>query len=186
MEMEYLLDTNAYFNFLNELSNLIPSERKNEILGLNTRRFYISEITSIEIISALGKYARGNSGGSQKCNCIIDPNGTICNNQRFTVKRNPWQKRRIKAWLKMIEETQSGKSNLFNVELISLDRETLEIANKIILYSLSHNFGSMDAVIAATAKKKILSGEQVTVVTSDKALKACLSKCDIPIFDIYK
>lgn len=52
--------------------------------------------------------------------------------------------------------------------------------------SLSHNFGSMDAVIAATAKKKILSGEQVTVVTSDKALKACLSKCDIPIFDIYK
>ena len=101
MEMEYLLDTNAYFNFLNELSNSIPSERKNEILGLNTRRFYISEITSIEIISALGKYARGNSGGSQKCNCIIDPNGTICNNQRFTVKRNPWQKRRIKAWLKM-------------------------------------------------------------------------------------
>ena len=175
MEMEYLLDTNAYFNFLNELSNSIPSERKDEILGLNTRRF-----------SVLGKYARGNSGGSQKCNCIIDPNGTICNNQRFTVKRNSWQKRRIKAWLKMIEETQSGKSALFNVELISLDRETLEIANKIILYSLSHNFGSMDAVIAATAKKKILSGEQVTVVTSDKALKACLSKCDIPIFDIYK
>lgn len=68
MEMEYLLDTNAYFNFLNELSNSIPSERKNEILGLNTRRFYISEITSIEIISVLGKYARGNSGGSQKCN----------------------------------------------------------------------------------------------------------------------
>ena len=56
MEMEYLLDTNAYFNFLNELSNSIPSERKDEILGLNTRRFYISEITSIEIISVLGKY----------------------------------------------------------------------------------------------------------------------------------
>ena len=53
MEMEYLLDTNAYFNFLNELSNSIPSERKDEILGLNTRRFYISEITSIEIISVL-------------------------------------------------------------------------------------------------------------------------------------
>lgn len=48
-----------------------------------------------------------------------------------------------------------------------------------------HNFASMDAMIAATAKLAQNNCRDITVVTSDKGLKACLSKIGIPCNDIF-
>ena len=60
MEMEYLLDTNAYFNFLNELSNSIPSERKDEILGLNTTFYSEEKFLAKKKNKGMAKNDRGN------------------------------------------------------------------------------------------------------------------------------
>ena len=43
----------------------------------------------------------------------------------------------------------------------------------------------MDAMIAATAKLARDNRRDVTVVTSDKGLKACLSKINVPYNDIF-
>ena len=63
MPKEYLLDTNAYYNLLKESrehqkGNSIFST---EINMLTSSSLFISVITKIEIVSVLGKYARGNS-----------------------------------------------------------------------------------------------------------------------------
>ena len=43
----------------------------------------------------------------------------------------------------------------------------------------------MDAMIAATAKLARDSSRDVTVITSDKGLKAGLSKIDVPYNDVF-
>ena len=55
----------------------------------------------------------------------------------------------------------------------------------MITYALIHNFASMDAMIAATAKLARSNGRDITVVTSDKGLKACLSRIGVPCNDIF-
>ena len=42
---------------------------------LLSQKLTVSSITKVEIISVLGKYARGNQGGIQKCNCMISQDG---------------------------------------------------------------------------------------------------------------
>ena len=51
---------------------------------------------------------------------------------------------------------------------------------------LSRSFASMDAMIAATAKQEMANDHEIIVVTSDKGLKACLSKCSIPYWDAFE
>lgn len=58
-------------------------------------------------------------------------------------------------------------------------------AKNVITHALIHNFASMDAMIAATAKLARDNSRDVTVVTSDKGLKACLSKIHIPCIDVF-
>lgn len=54
---QYLLDTNAYFKILED--NYRTSDSNSEIVNILTHNCYISELTKIEIISVIGKYARG-------------------------------------------------------------------------------------------------------------------------------
>lgn len=56
---------------------------------------------------------------------------------------------------------------------------------KIIIYALEHNFASMVAMIAAAAKLARENVRDITVITSDKGLKSCLSKISIPYDDIF-
>ena len=65
------------------------------------------------------------------------------------------------------------------------DSVTVEEAKNVITHALIHNFASMDAMIAATAKLARDSSRDVTVITSDKGLKACLSKIDVPYNDVF-
>lgn len=63
MEVEYLLDTNAYFNILKDSANSNDDGIKEKIANLKKQSVFISQVTKIEIVSVLGKYARGNTGG---------------------------------------------------------------------------------------------------------------------------
>ena len=73
MPKEYLLDTNAYYNLLKESRNHQKGDSafSAEISTLASSDLFISTITKIEIISVLGKHARGNNGG-----CLIG--GPVC------------------------------------------------------------------------------------------------------------
>ena len=77
MSQKFLLDTNAYFNFLRALKAEKSGDNQytDTIKKIKEGNPCISVITKVEIISVLGKYARGKNGGSQKCNCIISEDG---------------------------------------------------------------------------------------------------------------
>ena len=187
MDQEFLLDTNAFYNLLkainpgaSEQGSLVDS-----IAALKHAKLVVSSITEIEIISVLGKYARGSQGSISKCNCKISPEGHICQNNRYAAPRKKWNKKRIKAWLQLINDIFEGKSELLTVDIEPFDSKTVAEAKNVITYALIHNFASMDAMIAATAKLARDNSRDVTVVTSDRGLKACLSKIDIPCNDVF-
>lgn len=187
MSQKYLLDTNAYFKYLSEVQAGKNGDAQfaDTIKKIREGNPCVSVITKVEIISVLGKYARGNSGGQQKCNCIISADGEKCTNTRFVEPRNRWKTKRIKAWKKLIEETMNGTSSLISLQLLPFDLKTISEAEKIVEHALVHSFASMDAMIAATAKQEMANDNEIIVVTSDKGLKACLSKCSIPYWDAF-
>lgn len=188
MSQKYLLDTNAYFNFL----RAVQAEKNGDtqysetIEKIKNGNPCVSVITKVEIISVLGKYARGKNGGLQQCNCIISEDGQRCSNMRYEKPRKRWKSKKIKEWKKLIEETMEGKSKLINLELLPFDLDTIKEAQKIVEHALTFSFASMDAMIAATARCENSKEVGVIVVTSDKGLKACLEKCNISIWDAFE
>lgn len=186
MGKEYLLDTNAYFNMLKAL-NLpeLAGQYSEQIELIKQGTIAISSITKVEIISVLGKYARGVNGGYQKCNGIISEDGKICPNSRYVTPRKKWNTRMVKAWVKLVEDIHEGKSESIAIGILPFNEATVQKAQKIIMYALEHSFGSLDAMIAATAENEIDNDIEVVVITSDKALKQCLEKCSIPFWDAF-
>lgn len=186
----YLLDTNAYFNFLRYATKALGDDDTfNETIEkIRDAECYISQVSLLEIISVLGKYSRGNSGGKEKCNCIIDEHGTICPNFKYTTKKNKWSKKRKKAWIKYFEEIKQGTSDILSIHVLPLDAITWAEAEKIIMLSLDFKFASMDALIAATAKvaQKNENMQQLKIITSDKSLKTALQICALPVWDAFK
>ncbi|MCS7461228.1 PIN domain-containing protein [Paenibacillus doosanensis] len=170
MKAVYLLDTNAFFNFiknaslpLGENSNIATEEAVNTI---KAGTCYISLISLVEIISVIGKYARGGGGANKK---------------RMKPKV-------VKQWLKLVEDSTSGRSSLLSLSILPFSEKTIAEAQKIVHHALLHNFGSLDAIIAATAKEcsSIKNNENTILITSDKGLKACLTKCEIPFWDAFQ
>lgn len=187
MDREFLLDTNAFYNLLKAMNP--ETSEQNALVGsiatLKNEKLIVSSITEVEIISVLGKYARGVQGGMSKCTCQISPEGHICQNSRYTAPRKKWNKKRVKAWLQLVGDIFEGQSNLLTVGVEPFDLTTVAEAKNVITYALIHNFASMDAMIAATAKLARDNSRDVTVVTSDKGLKACLSKISVPCNDFF-
>lgn len=188
MAENYLLDTNAYFNLLKLAYQFKDDDSScpESVKKLKSNNLYVSTVTKVEIISVLGKYARGVNGGYNKCNCFISSDGKICENQKYTYPRKKWSNKKIKLWLQLIDETITGRSTLAQLGLLPFSEKTIEEARRIILHALTFSFGSMDAIIAATAKESISNQKDMIVVTSDKSLKACLAKCGLPFWDAFE
>lgn len=195
MPESYLLDTNAYFNFLkyatltNHADNTDETNIYAEVIGIIKKgKNYISTLSQIEIISVIGKYARGNCGGMQKCNCVISETGERCSNYRYTNNQKRWNKEKIKWWLKLVNETIQEVSPVLSVSVLPLTEKEVIEAQQIVLHALIHNFRSLDALIAATAKEfgKNDGADKLTIITSDKGLKACLDKCALSHWDAFK
>lgn len=183
---EYLLDTNAYFNVLILLSKPKQYQTSTEaamISTLTSTKMYISTITKVEIISVLGKHSR-RGGGCDKCTRIISPDGVKCSNTYYMPVRKKMNCKKIRAWKKLISDTTSGRAQI-NFDVLPFDEKTIVEAQKIIEHALVYSFTSMDALIAATASIANMEGHNMTVITSDHSLLACLAKCKIPYWDAF-
>lgn len=188
MPKAYLLDTNAYYNLLRESREQQKGKSafSVEMSKLVSGTLFISNITKIEIVSVLGKYARGNSGSFQRCTRCLSKTGEACQNEWYSAPRARWNRREISGWQKLIQETILGTSSLITVNILPFDDKTIQMAEQLIVHALVHNFASMDAMIAATAQEAIEAGQDMTVVTSDKGLKACLMKANIACWDAFR
>lgn len=188
----FLLDTNAYFNFLRfsvQLSRRECSPETTEAMErIKAGACYISALSQVEIISVIGKYARGQAGGYEKCDCIISTTGERCQNFRYRQDVKRMKPKIVLKWLELISDTLSGVSPVLTLSVLPFSEETVVEAQSIIRHALVHNFGSLDAMIAATANAFPMNhaAKEIVLVTSDKGLKSCLTKCGIPYWDAFQ
>lgn len=191
MQEQFLLDTNAYFNFMKYAvfwkDKQETAVHEEEIERIKAGKCYISMITRMEIISVIGKYARGTSASKEKCNCLISEDGTVCDHYRYISARKPMKSRLTASWIRLVDETISGVSPVISISVLPLSTDVLNEAQSVVQYALIHNFGSLDAVIAATLLSARTSKEfmNMQMITSDKGLKACLDKCKLPYWDAF-
>ncbi len=174
--MKYLLDTNVFWHVLENWNSGKGSELLTELQNNGKIVFYLSEISSMEIHSVLGKYIRGRKKQEMKCERIVkNSSGQIeCNHIWITPEQKPLGRREAQAYIKLIDDILTNNNDAFSIEIIELDSNTLMTSRKLLeKYSYKQDLRSLDATIAATAieKNKV---EDCTLITFDKKLKNVL------------
>ncbi len=186
MGRHYLLDTNAYYLFFQkdkreELNRLSEKLRFGENIC-----FSISEISSLEIHSVLGKYRRGIQCQVQQCKRTIISDGASspCLNTWTTKERAKLNLKTFRGIQKMVSDIES-KNGIIQADVLCLEQKSITIGTKLLIdYADRYNFGSHDALIAGSVinsrrNKKL----DMILVTSDKALKAVMESENIPFYD---
>jgi hypothetical protein len=182
----FLLDTNAYFIFFQRpkkpyYDRLFQKLSKDMVVS-----FYISEITSMEIQSVLGKYRRGSPTQSQKCNRKFTEDNDIRVCQRTWIHhgRKKMKRKIYRSLRKLISDIEEQKGPI-KAQILKYNSKTSSIAKNILYdYADTYDIGSHDAMILASlieAKKE--HNLELTLITSDKAFKSVLREKSIPYWD---
>lgn len=182
MPSPYLLDTNAYVLFLQHPKPSACSRLERRLDDGNIS-FYISEITSMEIHSVLGKYRRGSPRQLQLCDRqTVDKDSSKCT--WINLGRKPLSAKLFRDLQKLIYDIESMRGEI-QASVIPLDQDTITEAKRLLkIYSDHYRVGSHDALIGAVAgRQREANGLQLTVVTADKGLKALLSEEHILVYD---
>lgn len=182
MAERYLLDTNAYFAVLKYISS--RETGNTAIENVLNGECYISKATQIEIISVIGKYARGSNGGTQICERIHDGAVEKCGMKYVVKKKKKWSQAKLRDWLKLEKEVSTGVNILFNVSILEMNSTVIKEAERFIQNALLYNFKSMDSIIVGTALANSNEGNKMVVVTADKALKAGMDQINFPHISI--
>lgn len=180
----YLLDTNVFFHVIEAIAN---NTSNNEIQMLREGKCYISELTRIEIISVLGKRARGMSKQVHVCDRVLNENGDICERKYCIAAKKRWKNRVIADWLKLIKDIVMGNCPFFTVEVLPVTHEVCETARIFVSHALQHNFGSLDAMITATAIEfKNRTSTELKIVTYDRKLLAAIKADNAISYVIFR
>ena len=171
---KYLLDTNAFFEMLSYIAGKSVRKDGYDFGNIKNGECYISKITELEIISVVGKYGRGEQAQWQKCNRMINEDGTVCNHNFFSKGQKPWNKKLCRDILKLTKEILEGKNTLLKVEVLELNEQVINRAESFMMHSAKYKFGSQDALIAATALVYSNETDYFQVVTSDKGLRSAM------------
>lgn len=176
---KYLIDTNVFFELLCVLAGKSVPGGYYDLSRIQSGECYISEITEIEIESVIGKYSRGESGQWQACNRLIAADGSKCTNCFYNPPRKKWNRKQIAAMKKLVKDILEGSSSVFSVRVLPLTPGVLAEAKRFISYAYGNKFGSLDSLIAGTAK--CYGGGELTVATRDVGFKNALKKDGISV-----
>lgn len=184
--MKFLLDTNAYCLFFNGEKNSAFYNLESKVKEHQIYSFYISEVTSLEIYSVIGKMRRGVLPQQQQCNRAIR-NGdqlSTCNHTWYVAGNKKLNKNLFKDITKLLNDIESQRgyiqANVLPYSPASSNRGKQFLRK----YSHKYKFGSQDAMIVGNliqAKEEGL--DNLILVTSDKSLIAALKDEDISYFD---
>lgn len=172
---KYLLDTDAFFEMLSYLAGRNVRKDVYDFEDIRKGECYISKITELEILSVIGKYGRGEPSQWQKCGRQISKDGTKCNRQYYHIGRTRWNKKLCADMHKLVKEMIAGTSPILRIRVLELDEDIIERAEAFMMHAAKYNFGSQDALIAATAIKHSTEDERMLVVTSDRGLRAAMT-----------
>lgn len=183
----YLLDTNSYFLFFQHPKTDAYYRLTDEIKANSIISFHISEISSMEIHSVLGKYRRGSTIQFQKCKRKISSDTGIigCGNTWINPGRKKMKRKVYRGIRKIIADIEKCKGDIW-ANVLELNQSIMLNAKRILYdYSDTQNIGSHDAIILATFIHAVQNGvdDTLTFVTSDKGLKSVLKIMSIPYYD---
>jgi hypothetical protein len=185
----YILDTNAYGLFFQHPKNAAYFRLINKLKVGAEISFYISEITSMEIHSVLGKWRRGRPFQRQPCGreIILESRTEICSNTWTTIEIKKLKFKVYRALRKMISDIERQRGDI-QATILSLDDVSTKKAQQLLQKNADrYAFVSHDALIAATLSiARDVSGLDLTLVTSDKGLKAVLKEESLPFYDPLK
>lgn len=180
-----MLDTNTYYLLFERPKKHQHANLEKLIKNGQHTCFYISEITSMEIHSVLGKYQR--CGGSQICKCernVMKERETIqCGNSWIVPMKKKLNRRLFRDLQKIINDAESCNGAI-RANVLTLTPDAINEGKRLLrMYSNRFNFGSHDALIAGSCVVARRVDPQLILATSDKGLKAVLDADSIPYFD---
>lgn len=187
MPNPFLLDTNAYFMLFSKVKSEAYRRLEEKLYDATGLSFFISEITSLEIHSVLGKYRRGAPKQRQKCDRnVLLPNATIsiCSNTWLFEGRKKLTTKVFRDLRKMILDVESGKGDT-RATILMNGAESLDKARQLLIkHADQYRFGSHDAIIAGTLiMARENDGIDLIMVTSDKGFKSVLLEESLPVYD---
>ncbi|CAI8806557.1 hypothetical protein [Pseudomonas chlororaphis] len=186
MTQPFALDTNAYALLFQHPKSQAYYNLEKKIKAGEVLSFFIPEIVAMEIHSVLGKYRRGGVGVQKEActrNVLHDEKHIPCSNICVTTPRQRMSPKVYKALQKLMKDIE-GKSGNIQADLLPLGTTEMSEGKKLLM-QLSHRFafGSHDALVAGTVVAAATTGLKLTLVTSDKSLKAVCNEEGIPFFD---
>ena len=186
MTQPFALDTNAYALLFQHPKTDAYYNLETKIKSGETLSFFIPEIVAMEIHSVLGKYRRGGvSAQKEACtrNILNEDKHIPCSNICVTNPRPRMNPKVYKALQKLMKDIE-GKAGSIQADLLPLGTSEMSEGKKLLM-QLSHRFafGSHDALVAGTVIAAAANGLNLTLVTSDKSLKAVCREEGIPFFD---
>lgn len=188
MRTYYMIDTNSYYLFFQKNKFDEQARLKEKLCFDEKITFFISEITSLEIHSVLGKYCRGIPSQTQICRKIIvsaDSLEASCINPWTIRGRNKLRPRVFRNMQKLVSDIES-KNGSIQADILPLEQESIEKGTQLLIkYAHRYSFSSHDALIAGSFiyVREMCKTSDWTLVTSDKGLKAMLKEEKIDYFD---
>lgn len=184
--MDYLLDTNAYALIFQSPKGVEYSRLESVLLRAGVLDFHLPEIVSMEIHSVIGKYRRGGAARQEEqCSRQVSlPEGIAqCGHTCVWPKRIRMKDKVFRGLQKLMSDIEGRRGGIQATLMPLTTNELSEGRRLLVAYSHLHAFGSHDALVAATMKIAIKAGKSLTLVTSDRGLKAVASVEGIPVFD---
>ncbi len=170
--MKYLLDTNVFWDVIADWNSGTTSDLITDLRMDGKIDFCLSEISAMEIHSVLGKMLRGKPKEDVRCTRMIKDSGSYvrCHHIWISNELRPLGRREAQAYKFLIEDILNNRNVNFNIEIIPLDSDTLNVGSFLLRkYAYKYDFHSLDATIAASAKMT-----DVTLRTKDSKLKNVL------------
>lgn len=188
MSQAYWLDTNAYLLLYQPKCAAVAAQRLvAKLLSGGIIQCSISEITSLELHSVLGKLSRARQSVPISCDRMaIGPSGSQSCPHRWI----PPQKARIKQTVlkslhKLIHDAEQERGTM-QVRVHPVPPSAPQRARQLLQkHATRISVGSHDALIAACFEQRQASAaaEVFRLVTSDKGLKKLLELETIPHYD---
>ena len=188
MTTPYLLDTNIYALFFQPVKTNAYQHLLRKIQSGSEISFFIPEIVSMEIHSVLGKYRRGSAKATQqlcKRDVIVDSAPQKCpHTYSSSVATNRINKKQFKDLKKLIDDIEFGRDLLIKAQILPVGADEIVSGKRLLNdYADQFSFGSHDALVAGTILVANQQGLDLTLVTSDKGLKAVCLKVGIKLYD---
>lgn len=186
MDSPFLLDTNAYALIFEYPKTELYTNLKEKISKNGLMKFHIPDIVSMEIHSVIGARRRGgNNAQNQPCERHVQNGDAVvqCTHTCVFKKHHRLKPKVFRDIQKIIKDIESKNGDI-HAEIIPSSTDDLMAAKNLLLsYADKFAFGSHDALVGGAAIAARAKGINLTLVTSDKALKAVCKAEGIPIFD---